>query len=348
LARRKILRKHVYGNSSKKINAGCLKIFKFLMLLYQDNATYEKVMDIFKDEIRYENTSNNIQVILNKYINTLKIFGVKIIKEKGKYRLLSTLYTVDMTLEDLKALSILHASIENFPDTRLSNNIDKLVNIMEARMNNDDRQTLNFLTSNSNYDFSFYYTDWREQIKQCIELCRQNVLLKITYFDKGNKVQIKCSAKEVVYDSKSALLSVFAVNERQNLNIPVPNIISIDRYPTLTNKVEMTQTVVFKLSGRLAQTYHIREDYEREISHGQDYRVYANTGEPFDSLLSRLMRYQNSCEILSPKSFREKMLALINGALENYNEENSNTPDEKSASLKGKKSKKLTHKDIIE
>ena len=48
-----------------KLNDGCLKIFQLLTLLYEDNAYYSNVVDIFKDDCN-EQSTNSIQVVLNK------------------------------------------------------------------------------------------------------------------------------------------------------------------------------------------------------------------------------------------------------------------------------------------
>ena len=96
--------------NSKKLNAGCLKIFQLIKLLYEDKAEYSSVIEIFKDEIN-EQSTNNIQVNINKYINTLKIFGMKIVKENHKFKLLSSLYSLDMNVEDLKSLAIDRKSV---------------------------------------------------------------------------------------------------------------------------------------------------------------------------------------------------------------------------------------------
>ena len=40
-----------------------------------------------------------------------------------------------------------------------------------------------------------------------------------------------------------------------------------------------------------------------------------------DKLISRLMRYAGNCEVVSPKPFREKMQAVINETLANYESE---------------------------
>ena len=112
--------------NNKKLNEGCLKIFQLLKLLYEDKADYDNVVEIFKDEIE-EQTTNNIQVNLNKYINTLKIFGIKIKKEKHKYKLLSSLYSMKFSIEDLKSISILVSSLQKFPEVELTEDIKEFV-----------------------------------------------------------------------------------------------------------------------------------------------------------------------------------------------------------------------------
>ena len=51
-----------------------------------------------------------------------------------------------------------------------------------------------------------------------------------------------------------------------------------------------------------------------------DYIKVANNGEDKDKLLSRLLRYDKYCEILSPKSYRDEMKLMIEKMLENYGE----------------------------
>ena len=76
--------------TSLKLNDGCLKIFRLLNLLYEDKADYNSVVEIFKDDLN-EQSTNNIQVVLNKYMNALKVFGIKLKKVKNKYKLQSSL-----------------------------------------------------------------------------------------------------------------------------------------------------------------------------------------------------------------------------------------------------------------
>ena len=104
--------------NNKKLNDGCLKIFKFLKLLYEDQAEYDKVLEIFKDGSK-ETPKENVQVILNRYINTLKVFGLKIEKENTKYKIQNSLYSINLNDADLRAISILINYIQNFPENIL-------------------------------------------------------------------------------------------------------------------------------------------------------------------------------------------------------------------------------------
>lgn len=303
--------------NNTKLNDGCIKIFKLLMLLYEDKADYNNVIEIFKDDLN-EQSTNNIQVVLNKYINTLKVFGIKIKKEKNKYSLQSSLYSIGYSIDDLKAISILLNSVKDFPDSQITDEINEFINSLTLRMNNEDKNKLNKI--NKNYDFSFYYSDLREQIKQCEQICKDKFIINILYLNNNQETRCKCIPKEVLYDVKNAYLRVYDSVSNSNIDIPISNILQISKLPQIANSNQLTTTVVYKLKNRLAKTYKLKEN---EYSDGYDKNgnlIVINKNEPFDTLLKRLMRYTYNCEIISPKYLRDKMINLINETLNNYNE----------------------------
>lgn len=304
----------------KKLNEGCLKIFNFIKLIYEDKAYYNDVIEIFKDEIN-EQSANNIQVNINKYINTLKIFGIKIKKIKNKYKLLSSLYSMPFTLEDIKSISILANSIDEFPDKDITDEVESFLNEIKMRMDNEDQNTLNALSQTIDYDFSFYYSDMREQIEQCELICKENHIITIIYKKDNEEIKCKCAPKEVIYDSKNVYLKVYDSSVWQNYEIPITSILSITRLPQKANPMETSTTVVFKVKNRLAKTYKLKEG---ERSKGFDefgHQIIVNNGESFDKLINRLMRYTNSCEVISPKPLREQMIKTINDTINQYEEE---------------------------
>lgn len=301
----------------KKLHDGCLKIFQFIKLLYEDKAYYEDVTAIFKDEIN-EQSANNIQVTLNKYINTLKIFGIKIIKEKNKYKLCSSLYSMDFTLADIKSLSLLMASVKDFSEINLADEIKSFASEIQKRMNNHDKATLSALNNISGYDFSFYYSGIKDQIKKCEQICKDGYQADLTYKSDGKEYHCICNPKEVIYDSKTAYLKAYDTTKKQNLEIPIGNIIELKESHCKVTSLEINTTVVYKLKGRLAKTYKLKDnEYSTGIDENGDYTV-VNKNEPFDRLIKRLLRYGACCEIVSPKFVREQMIQCIKDTINNY------------------------------
>ncbi|MBO5385184.1 hypothetical protein J6A64_02615 [bacterium] len=304
---------------NKKLNRGCLKIFQLLKLLYEDNADYDSVVKIFKDETEGQ-SANTIQVNLNKYFNTLKIFGIKIKKENNKFKLLSSLYSMNFTVEDLKAISILASSIDKFPELDLTQDVNEFIQSLEARMNNEDKNKLNNFSKNIHANNSFYYTNFREQIKQCEQVCKDNFNINLIYTKRNKEISCKCTPKEVLYDSKNAYLKIYDIQKRQHYEIPISNILSITELPQMSNKIEMKTTVVFKLKNRLAKTYKLKENEYSEGFDEEGNQTIVNKSGVLNTLIPRLLRYSYDCEIITPKYLREEMKSIINEIINQYEE----------------------------
>ena len=305
---------------NQKLNDGCIKIFKLIKLLYEDKADYQSVIDIFIDDFNEDQTTNNIQVILNKYLNTLKVFGLNVVKENNKFILKNGLYSIPFSNDDLISIGILTKLSENFPDKDISQNIQKLLQELNFRMDESHKNKLKNISKN--YNFSFFYSNLEEKIDYCKQICKENFVVVIIYLKNNEEVKCKCTPKEIIYEPEGAFLKVYDAISHENINIPITNILTISKQPQIANSTELTTTVVYKLKNRLAKTYKIKEN---EYSDGYDKDgnlTIINKNEPFDILLKRLMRYSFNCEIISPKSLRDKMLEQINKTLEQYKDKN--------------------------
>lgn len=304
---------------SKKLNEGCIKVFNLLKLLHNDNADYESVIEIFRDETN-EQTINNIQVNLNKFINTLKIFGIKIKKEKNQFKLLNSINTIKFTLEDLKSISILTEALQNFPDSELTEKANNFLQSVEKRMTNENKNTLNLLNQNSKHDFSFYYSDIREQIQQCEKVCSEKYITSILYTQNGIEKSLRGTPKEVLYDSKTAYLKIYDYKTNRDYEIPISNIFSITRMPQKASGIEMQVSVVFKLKNRLAKTYKLKENEEFKGEDEFGNKIISSKHQVLDNLLHRLLRYTYDCEIISPQYVKDEMNRLINETIKQYEE----------------------------
>ena len=81
-----------------------------------------------------------------------------------------------------------------------------------------------------------------------------------------------------------------------------------------------TQLVVFTLKGDLSTRYTLREHEQLLTDNRPEYITVSNTGENKAALLSRLLRYDTSCEIENPVNYRDEMKAILNNMLSSYGE----------------------------
>lgn len=301
---------------SEKYNDSCIKIFSLLKLLIEDKADYTSVINIFADEADVNNSI--FPVVLNKYLNTLKIFGIKVKKVKNKYHLLNMPFNIDLTADDVKAVQILKAAAEILSSVKNKEALYSFINSVEIRYGEYAKSVAASLESEVHFDLSFYFSKFQDQIVECERLCAEKKKLEILFVSGDIESTIICSPKEIKYLNRKVCFSVFNQLSRQVFDIPIDNIKSIKQLPTISSAKEISMSVVYKLKGRLANSYKLKE---WEYSNGFDRDgnlIVVNSNEDPDVLLSRLMRYGENCVILTPKFMRDRMTENIDKILENY------------------------------
>ena len=93
---------------SEKYNEACIKVFDMLRLLSRGSARYEDIIELFNTE---ENTPNPAApVVLNKYLNTLKIFGINISKAKNIYHLQNSFFSINLDKNETSMLQLLKSA----------------------------------------------------------------------------------------------------------------------------------------------------------------------------------------------------------------------------------------------
>ena len=78
------------------------------------------------------------------------------------------------------------------------------------------------------------------------------------------------------------------------------------------------ELVTYKLYNDLAQKYTLRENEDLITSDLPNSITIMNRVEDKDELISRLVRYDKYCEIISPLSYRNEIKCIINNMLNNY------------------------------
>ncbi|MCM1010513.1 MAG: hypothetical protein NC390_06525 [Fusobacterium sp.] len=307
-------------NSSKQIES-CVKMFALLRLLLEDNANFTQVIQVISDSPEPVSSDNSLHsVTLNKYLNTLKIFGLNVKKEKGKYHLLNPLYKIDLTPEELSAFQLLqtYEETEN-TDENTRELLSKVLKAFELRFSETTQMRAKTLNSKHNANFSFYYDKFTNKIDICTKFCKEDFKVEIIYFQpRGGEKKITGKAQELLFRNKTALLQVLDLQSREITSISLDKIISIKQLPTKTTSVFCTnRVVVFAIKGRLAKNYKLRKwEYVREIIN--DWHVIVNKDESEEELTNRILKYGASCKVMAPRDFKEKIHSALTNTLKLY------------------------------
>lgn len=300
----------------EKYNDGCVKIFKLLSLLYEDKAYYEDVISIFTEGNIIE--AEKQHVTLNKYLNTLKVFGLKIKKNNKKFESQKLPFAMKFDVNDLKAINMLSKICDSLPMGNTKKYLNELVKLLKSRFSESTCLLYNQICLNDNEYYEFYNSNLRDQIELCESYCNSTFKLYITYLQNGTEISAYCNGKEVIYDNKNAYFRIYKIYEQVFEDVLISQILSIKYAPTQKNENEITKTVVYRLEGRLAKGYVLKEnEYVSEYCDDNSI-IVVNNNEPIDQLLKRLVRYGSDCIIEGPKDIKERMLQLIDGALKNY------------------------------
>ena len=301
----------------EKCNESCIKMFKFIQKLYLEEVDFKWVIELFSNG-KYDGTSNT-HVTLNKYLNALKIFGVKIKKVKGKYRMLSSLYTIKFSLNDVKSINLLKNACKTLPAGKNKSECEKFIKALEIRYD-ENAQCLTQIENNTeNLHLSFYHSEIIEQVKKCEQYCQDKQKLEIIYTDdKGNNINLLASPVETIYQKRRIYLRVVGNNGSRIYDVPVENILSIVQIPSAINRNSMPTTIVFRIKNRLAKNYRLRDWEKLQTIETDGSKIIVNKNEDFELLLNRLMRYGKECEVISPKFMKDEMVNIINKTLSNY------------------------------
>lgn len=272
---------------SEKYNEACIKVFDMLKLLSNGTARYSDIIELFNPD--ENNPTAGAHVILNKYLNTLKIFGINIYKSKNIYHLQNSFYSLNLDKNDIKMLQLLKTSGLILSNTKQKEQFDNFVHDVEMRLTSTSRELLNSTNDSDNLRRSEYYTKYRDLISKCEGYCNDNSKLEISFLS------------------------------RQIFDIPIDKITAIKQMPVVSATREAPMTVVYKIRNNLAKAYRLREWESTDGKIDEDgWLTIVNNNENFDVLIKRLMRYDVCCQVVSPKNFRERMLSTIDETLSNY------------------------------
>lgn len=304
---------------SNKFNDSGVKMFQLLELLYQGDAYFKDAINIFMDKDK--TSANNANVNLCKYLNSLKVFGIRVEKIKDKYHAYNLPYTYNFSQEELEAMQKLKNCSDLVLTEKTKRNFDKFINALEIRYDDETQQIAAKLRNdNENLDFSFFFLNIKDKIAECEKYISDNQVLEIVYRENARTERKVCGKPiEVNFGKRKAFIRIYNSRNSRIYDIPLNNIRSVIQSPQKSGMpIANTTAIVFKLKGRLAQNYKLRP---HEICKGTDSKgnlIIVNQNEDITELLQRLMRYGTNCIVCTPAAVKEQMKDLLDKTIANY------------------------------
>lgn len=308
-------------SSTKQVDS-FIKLYALLKLLLEDNANFAQAISVISDNDLPISSDNSIHsVTLSKYLNTLKVFGLNVKKEKGKYHLLNPLYKIDLSQDELNSFMFIKEFASNLKDdekTRLE--FEKFIKAFELRLSETTQMFEKTRESKNRADFSFYFDKLENKVEICSKFCKEDYKVEIVYYTNGKKTEKKIMAKaqELHFRRNSVKLLVLDLGSTQTTDIPLDQIISIKQMPVKITKAYSTNRVtVYGIRGRLAKNYRVRT-WEVAEGYRGEWLMIKNRDESEEELTKRLLKYGNSCKVFSPASMREKITSIFESTLKLY------------------------------
>lgn len=248
---------------------------------------------------------------LLKIINTLKASDIKISKIESRYYIFDLPWKIEQLTKFKDVLQDLGVFTASLGQEELLKNYREFLSSLSGYLPED------FFGK----DFGDFYCGANlTKYKKYLQLIR-----KIEAAKKNNS-RIKLITMEngfvfdsygLEYDSSNVFLSGYSVKEHEIKKINLSEIKSLRQLPQKASGMFFPSCVTFRLKGRLAKSYNIREN-EKIIAWEGDDIVVANKGDDKKLLLKRLFRYKNLCEIIAPEAFREEFVTMAQETLSLY------------------------------
>ena len=283
--------------SNSKVNLSSMQVLKTLHLLLEGNYSMTELVEKLNQN-EPEPIFNNS--VVSKYINTCRYCGIEILKIQNKYFVAHLPFGLDLTGKDIELLEklqyIAQKNFTNLTSNKFNTILDKISKYSNKHITRVEKKTAKLTL---------------ELFEKAVQEKRKVILMYKA------KTTLECIP--VSMEERDGIEWFNIIYKGKNKSIRVERVSGVEILDKTFGTNEFWgQKVLYKLTGDLAKRYIIREDEEIVMQKLPEYVTVANTTESKEELFTRFLRYDSSCEIISPQSYRDEMKALLNNMLRNY------------------------------
>lgn len=283
---------------SQKKNLSSMQVIKTLQVLLEGNFTMSELIEKLNQN-EEEPVFNNS--VISKYINTCRFCGIEIPKIHNKYFVTSMPFGLELTNIDINLLE----SMQNLVKNEMTKKYNKLFNSFIEKLNRYSNKKI-ARVEKATYQLTSELFENAVADRRKIQL-----LFK-------NRVIMECIPIKITEVKGKTYFNVFYKNRERMIDSARVSGLEVMKQKFLQNFND--ESVIFLIRDDLAARYDLRENEQYTKTDRIGWKAISNRGENKEVLLSRLLRYDNKCEIISPQSYRDEMKQILDGALSNYGE----------------------------
>ncbi len=283
---------------SQKKNLSSMQVIKTLQVLLEGNFTMSELIEKLNQN-EEEPVFNNS--VISKYINTCRFCGIEIPKIHNKYFVTSMPFGLELTNIDINLLE----SMQNLVKNEMTKKYNKLFNSFIEKLNRYSNKKI-ARVEKATYQLTSELFENAVADRRKIQL-----LFK-------NRVIMECIPIKITEVKGKTYFNVFYKNRERMIDSARVSGLEVMKQKFLQNFND--ESVIFLIRDDLAARYDLRENEQYTKTDRIGWKAISNRGENKEVLLSRLLRYDDKCEIISPKTYRDEMKQILDGALSNYGE----------------------------
>lgn len=281
-----------------KKNLSSTQVLKTLAVLLQGDFTMQELIAKLNADEAAPVFNNSV---ISKYINTCRYVGIDIPKIHNKYFVNSMPFGFELTGNDIGILE----TLRNIVKQEMSSKCNKIFDSFLEKINRFSNKKI------ARVEKETYHTAAELFELALTEKRKIRLMFK-------NKTNYDCTPIGIVESKNKTFFHVTYRDKEKMIDVSRVSGLQVLSEKYVQNFNE--QVVIFELKSPLAQRYNLREN-ERLLKNFDGHSItVSNHGEGKEILFSRLLRYDDKCEIINPKPYREEMKQIISSALENYGE----------------------------
>ena len=287
------------ANEVVKRNISGMQVIKTLQVLLEDNYTMQELIHKLNDNEKEPIFNHSV---VSKYINTCRYCGINIPKIHNKYFVSKMPFGLSLLLNDYDLLQ----KLQTIANQKLNGKSEKMFNSFIRKLNQYSNKDIIRVEKNTKNIAIEMFDRAIQQKRKVLLMFKVKALLECVPVDIVEQKGKTCF--KVLHNDKERLVALDRISGLEVLG----KIVSVDDV--------VGQEVIFNIKGPLIDRYTLR-DHETEVARkAPEYVRISNIGEDKKELFTRLLRYDNCCEIVSPQSYRDEFKALLNNMLANYGE----------------------------